>query len=211
MSTFGYRKPLRSLGMPMVTLVPGIACRAWRSAHFGRVWLIDLNPLFARFFSRAATICRRQYEMKGPWGAAMKTDNLRAGLGAILGRDREFGRDNSGASAVEFALIVPFLLFLVVGLFQFGITINNYLELTDGVRAPAVASSPSSRAAATLRACRQRRENLRRKPDRREHHRNPFPSTAWRARATPLARPLSLPLPAARRLRRPPVTCRLWA
>jgi Flp pilus assembly protein TadG len=59
---------------------------------------------------------------------------LRAKKSAAFKAARAFRGDASGASAVEFALVVPFLLFLVVGLFQFGITINNYLELTDGVR-----------------------------------------------------------------------------
>ena len=65
----------------------------------------------------------------------MKLAILRARTGAAFPSSLRFRKDVSGASAVEFALIVPFLLFLVVGLFQFGITINNYLELTDGVRA----------------------------------------------------------------------------
>jgi Flp pilus assembly protein TadG len=64
----------------------------------------------------------------------MKPAILRARLSAAFQSARVFRGDASGASAVEFALVVPFLLFLVVGLFQFGITINNYLELTDGVR-----------------------------------------------------------------------------
>ena len=65
---------------------------------------------------------------------AMKPSVLRAKFGAVLRDGVKFQRNDSGASAVEFALVVPFLLFLVCGLFQFGITINNYLELTDGVR-----------------------------------------------------------------------------
>jgi Flp pilus assembly protein TadG len=65
----------------------------------------------------------------------MKPANLGAKIGAGFNRKRSFTREDSGASAVEFALIVPFLLMLCVGTFQFGLTINNYLELTDGVRA----------------------------------------------------------------------------
>jgi Flp pilus assembly protein TadG len=64
----------------------------------------------------------------------MKPSILRAKFGAVIRCGAKFQSSNSGASAVEFAMIVPFLLFLVCGLFQFGITINNYLELTDGVR-----------------------------------------------------------------------------
>jgi len=38
---------------------------------------------------------------------------------------------------VEFAMVAPILLLLVFGIIQFGITFNNYLTLTDAVRAGA--------------------------------------------------------------------------
>ena len=38
---------------------------------------------------------------------------------------------------VEFALVLPILLLLVMGIIQFGILFNNYVTLTDGVRAGA--------------------------------------------------------------------------
>jgi Flp pilus assembly protein TadG len=38
---------------------------------------------------------------------------------------------------VEFALVAPILLLLVFGIVQFGILFNNYLTLTDAVRAGA--------------------------------------------------------------------------
>lgn len=41
--------------------------------------------------------------------------------------------DQSGAAAVEFAFIAPVLFLLVVGIAQFGITLNNYVILTDAV------------------------------------------------------------------------------
>jgi len=37
----------------------------------------------------------------------------------------------------EFALVIPILLLLVFGIIQFGIAFNNYLTLTDAVRAGA--------------------------------------------------------------------------
>jgi Flp pilus assembly protein TadG len=43
-------------------------------------------------------------------------------------------RNRSGAAAVEFALIAPALLMMLLAIIQFGITLNNYLELTDGIR-----------------------------------------------------------------------------
>jgi Flp pilus assembly protein TadG len=37
----------------------------------------------------------------------------------------------------EFALVMPILLFLLLGIIQFGIVFNNYVTLTDAVRAGA--------------------------------------------------------------------------
>jgi Flp pilus assembly protein TadG len=38
---------------------------------------------------------------------------------------------------VEFALVLPILLLLLLGIIQFGIVFNNYLAVTDAVRAGA--------------------------------------------------------------------------
>ena len=47
-----------------------------------------------------------------------------------------------GASAVEFAIILPVLIILVFGIFQFGLAYNDYIALThagrEGVRLAAV-------------------------------------------------------------------------
>lgn len=40
----------------------------------------------------------------------------------------------SGTSAVEFAFIAPVLMLLALGTVQFGLTLNNYISLTDAVR-----------------------------------------------------------------------------
>ena len=42
-----------------------------------------------------------------------------------------------GASAAEFAIILPVMLIALFGIIQFGITINNYIEITSGARAGA--------------------------------------------------------------------------
>ena len=51
-------------------------------------------------------------------------------------------RNEKGASAVEFALVLPIYLMLVFGIFQFGIAFNNWIALThaarEGVRLAAV-------------------------------------------------------------------------
>ena len=39
-----------------------------------------------------------------------------------------------GQAMVEFVLVAPILLLLVIGIVQFGILLNNYVTLTDAVR-----------------------------------------------------------------------------
>ena len=43
-------------------------------------------------------------------------------------------KNERGASAVEFALILPILVMLVFGIFEFGIAYNNYISLTHAAR-----------------------------------------------------------------------------
>jgi Flp pilus assembly protein TadG len=55
-----------------------------------------------------------------------------------------------GATAVEFALVLPVICLLVFGVIQFGITLNHYIELTNfvasGARQLAVSRIPGSTA-----------------------------------------------------------------
>jgi Flp pilus assembly protein TadG len=46
-------------------------------------------------------------------------------------------RAQDGQALVEFALVLPLLLLFVLGIIQFGILFNNYVTLTDAVRAGA--------------------------------------------------------------------------
>ena len=43
-------------------------------------------------------------------------------------------KSEKGASAVEFALILPILIILVFGIFEFGIAFNNYITITHAAR-----------------------------------------------------------------------------
>ena len=43
-------------------------------------------------------------------------------------------KSEKGASAVEFAIILPILIILVFGIVQFGIAYNNYIALTHAAR-----------------------------------------------------------------------------
>lgn len=46
-------------------------------------------------------------------------------------------RSEQGQTAVEFALIAPMLIVLLLGVVQFGIAFNHYLTITDAARAGA--------------------------------------------------------------------------
>jgi Flp pilus assembly protein TadG len=46
-------------------------------------------------------------------------------------------RGQDGQALVEFALVLPFLLMILIGIIQFGVLFNQYLTLTDAVRAGA--------------------------------------------------------------------------
>jgi Flp pilus assembly protein TadG len=68
-------------------------------------------------------------------------------------------RDEQGQTMTEFALVLPVLALLLFGVIQFGILFNNYVTLTDAVRAGArkaavsrQASNPKGDAEAAVRA-----------------------------------------------------------
>ncbi|MDX6485972.1 MAG: hypothetical protein QOF43_1125 [Gaiellaceae bacterium] len=46
-------------------------------------------------------------------------------------------RNERGQTMVEFVLVLPVLLVVLFGIIQFGLTFNNYIALTDAVRAGA--------------------------------------------------------------------------
>lgn len=50
-------------------------------------------------------------------------------------RGRADIRSQRGQTMVEFAMVLPILCLLLFGVIQFGITFNNYVTLTDAVRA----------------------------------------------------------------------------
>jgi Flp pilus assembly protein TadG len=68
-------------------------------------------------------------------------------------------RDERGQTMAEFAIVLPILIVLLFGIVQFGILFNNYVTLTDAVRAGAraaavsrQASDPSGAATAAVRS-----------------------------------------------------------
>lgn len=64
-------------------------------------------------------------------------------------------RSERGQTMTEFAVVLPILLVVLLGIFQFGVAFNNYVTLTDAVRAgarKAAVSRNSSNPAADCRA-----------------------------------------------------------
>lgn len=57
----------------------------------------------------------------------------------------------SGASAVELALLLPILVLIIFGIFQFGLAFNNYLAITHAAREGARLASVGSFNEATVR------------------------------------------------------------
>jgi len=54
-----------------------------------------------------------------------------------MAKKRNAIRGERGQALVEFTIILPILLLLILGILQFGIVFNNYITLTDAVRAGA--------------------------------------------------------------------------
>jgi Flp pilus assembly protein TadG len=48
---------------------------------------------------------------------------------------RGLAADSAGAAAAEFGLVLPLLLLLLIGMIEFGLTINNYIMVTEAARA----------------------------------------------------------------------------
>ena len=62
--------------------------------------------------------------------------------------------EERGQTMAEFALILPMLLVLLLGIAQFGVAFNNYVSLTDAVRAGARKAAVSRNLANPAGACR---------------------------------------------------------
>jgi Flp pilus assembly protein TadG len=55
----------------------------------------------------------------------------------VFGANRSLRDDCQGTSALEFAFVAPVLFLVLLGIIQFGLTINNYEMLTNGTQAAA--------------------------------------------------------------------------
>lgn len=55
-------------------------------------------------------------------------------VGALTAPAFRFRRETTGSAVVEFALLAPVLFMLLIGMFQFGILINNYIQVTEATR-----------------------------------------------------------------------------
>ena len=61
-------------------------------------------------------------------------------------RQRKLIAEEKGQSMAEFAIVLPVLVVLLFGIVQFGILFNNYVTLTDAVRAGARTAAVSRQA-----------------------------------------------------------------
>lgn len=97
----------------------------------------SLLPEGVKRVTRRAMSCKRYVKSDGIQDQSNSL-NMRTYIGVI--------RNRRGTSALEFALVAPVLFMLVFGIIQLGITFNNFLALTDGVRAASrvLAASRSS-------------------------------------------------------------------
>ena len=59
-----------------------------------------------------------------------------------------------GQTFTEFALVLPMLIVLMLGIVQFGVAFNNYVTLTDAVRAGARKAAVSRNSSDPAGACR---------------------------------------------------------
>src|SRR5207237_3139065 len=66
---------------------------------------------------------------------------------------RQLIRDERGQTMTEFAIVLPVLCLLLFGVIQFGILFNNYVTLTDAVRAGARKAAVSRQASDPQGAC----------------------------------------------------------
>lgn len=57
-------------------------------------------------------------------------------------RKRDKNRGQRGQTMVEFAIVLPIFLLLLLGIAQGGIAFNNYIQLTDATRAGARYGAP---------------------------------------------------------------------
>jgi Flp pilus assembly protein TadG len=63
-------------------------------------------------------------------------------------------KSERGQTMTEFALVLPILLVLMLGIVQFGVAFNNYVTLTDAVRAGARKAAVSRNSSDPAGACR---------------------------------------------------------
>jgi len=71
----------------------------------------------------------------------------------MLNRLRIKAKCQNGSNAIEFALILPVLTLLLLGIFQFGLAYNNYLAVTHAAREGARMAAVGKFDESAIRAC----------------------------------------------------------
>ncbi len=73
--------------------------------------------------------------MRLPCHSISKFVNPTSGAIAAQRASLRFPRDPGGTAAVEFAILIPVLTFALIGAFILGLTLNNYIQLTNAAEA----------------------------------------------------------------------------
>ncbi len=88
-------------------------------------------------------------------------------------------KNERGQTMAELTLVLPVLLVLLLGIAQFGVTFNNYVSLTDAVRAGARKAAVSRNLPDPAGACRQQVLDSAGSLDRTELGANLSCSSSW--------------------------------
>ena len=88
-------------------------------------------------------------------------------------------KSERGQTFTEFALVLPILLVVMLAIVQFGVTFNNYVTLTDAVRAGARKAAVSRNLADPAGACRSQVLAAGSNLDQTELGRNLSCSSSW--------------------------------
>lgn len=88
-------------------------------------------------------------------------------------------KNERGQTMTEFAFILPILIVLMLGIVQFGIAFNNYVSLTDAVRAGARKAAVSRHESNPAGACRAQVIASRGNLDQTKLQQNLVCSSSW--------------------------------
>ena len=95
------------------------------------------NNSLAPFRRRGCRVVRsRMFPARGTfWTGSMETSTMHKSVSHGVAFISRAARCESGAAAVEFALVLPLLMILLHGIYVFGMTFSNYIVVTSSTQA----------------------------------------------------------------------------